>query len=326
MAAANSLIANVQGLFRDYMMDPDTGLWSLTAAPIMEQDAETGEYNFLSSLKFGSARDPVRDGAFDEQLRRGNVAYGRATVSIVRKIGQYIILPDRWAKALTSTNGGLDVQKDALDTIFNDLLTGHVVDTETAIATLSATAAGSGTLAAGTQNTDLITFFNTVNTEIELATGKRGTHAFLSTPSINALMLNDQVQTGTAISGYASSNTTVRRTGSVDRARVFSFFSDVLGLELVEKRWIRETSTAGTNEYLGALTGHVATMAGSNAMEGPIRTAVQVIGREDQGGLIQVYSNPTILPDAPGTAIGADGMWGVVVTQSARGRKFTVSN
>ena len=86
--------------------------------------------------------------------------------------------------------------------------------------------------------------------DIVLASGHEPNRVWMSRKAANKFLLLDEVQNGTAITGFTTSGSSVRRTGSANLEQLRNWFDSQFGLELiVESRTY--TNTSGTSAYLG---------------------------------------------------------------------------
>lgn len=317
MTVLNTLRENLAGVFSDFWQMDQERPWSLEWAPILNQDAETGEYQICSTPAFADANDYAPQGAANAPFREIELRWTLDTIVTKRYVGKGFRLSDRQIRML-QTNPSLDPLKTAFRHLTADINLAHVNATVTAIGNLTATSAGSGTLACATRGTQIINFFELAKEEIYTDTGQEPNAVVLSKQAIRLIAAMDELQSTTSIAGV--SDATARRTGTYDRRRVFDWFEGELGLRVIESKMISRSGT--TNSLVSQTVGAIGYVAGGEE-DAVMKTCSQTLERG--ADFIRLQTDEVGYPYPTGVGVGADAQYLVKTVSTKRGRKFTTS-
>jgi hypothetical protein len=320
--AATGLRTTVQGLFAAYQNA--TGPRSLEILPPVDLDSLEGQYVTADS-GFPDVRDPVGKSSSGADFKPVSSNYATSSFEVFIRDGLYALIPDRVIANIEGPSG-VSLTERELKKILDRFGSAHLADTLTALETLSATAAGSGTLALNVQ-ADLVLFFNTIINEIHLATGSVDNLAFYANRrAMQLLTQQDQVQNTTAISGYPTASSTVRRTGFATMQRVEEFFATAFDapIRLVKEDFVAVNSSGNNALQMGAV-GYVVQVA-PGATDAVGKTFFQQVqGSDLQEGLFAAYMQRSQLPQRPGEIVAVDAAWNTKILASSRGRKMAIT-
>lgn len=319
---SQALTKAIPGLWRKKSNDMSQLPAGLGMAPINIMRSN-GEYQILTSdLRFDE-RDPEQNKAAGdaESYAAGDIQYSSVAVSTQRYISKMYIIPERVALALESDNEVMDLARDAMDAVSNQLLDGwNKKFTDAAIAGLTA---GSGALDLSSPSaTDLVDYFNTEVENIQLTSGKRPNRLLISSQVAHALRNMDTVQGATALGGAdGGGGSTFRRTGYAGFAAVQEFFRAMYGLEVLvdDRTYIDSSGTARYAFYDDGTSTNYAFLGFADPRSGAITTFSQ------KRDIIDYDVQDLVLPNPRGVGVVGDARYKVEVTDPNAGRLLTVT-
>jgi len=305
---AQSLSKAIPGLFRERANDPSRRPVALDVAPMVTQNG-LGEYQIITTDLRLDERDATQGAELGDSadFSAAAVSYNTVSVATKRYAAQSFHIPERVIQALQGNNAQLDLARNAMNFVADQLYGRFTRELLTAAAA-SLTPTTAGTLDLSSPGaTDLVDYFNTVVEEIMLGSTVRPDYIFIGPRVRHALRNMDTVQGGPALASGPLVSVS-RRTGYVGFGAVDSFFADYGMRVLTEDSSFINSS--GANKFLlddKIIVGR-AQAGGRSAMH----TFVQRDG--ENGDLLKFYVGDAALPSAPGIIVAGDMRMKVEVT------------
>lgn len=316
---SQSLFSTIRGLHKDY--GNTEAPKCLEFMPAVDQDSLAAQYLVADQDIFPDARDPVSDAAPAAQFKLLSSTYSRESIAVAIKQGFAEVIPERVTQGVDSL-AGVDLVNRSLRKVLHKQWDQVLADVLTAADTLSATTAGSGTLALNAQ-ADLQKFFNTAIEDIHVATGDSANLVlYIPQPVALALLNQDQIYRGPGIA--VGANTVQRRLDAAPMSAIDEFFATKLSVpvRVIVERFIRR-STANALGYRFSTGLYLAAADGPEVDAWGKFIYQSVSGATSQDGPVAVYTadvGPQQLME-PGTLVAGAGAWKAQVTSSAKGVK-----
>jgi hypothetical protein len=319
--STDNLLVAIEGLWRDRTNDPNQMPGGLSIAPINPM-LGSGNFQILTSDKRLDVRDTAAGSVYGDYADyvSDNLGYSTVAVQTERHASKGFVIPEAVAASLEDQNAALDLAKDAMEACSNQILDFYSGEVQAAA---TAGLAAFGTIVDLTlATTDITNLFLDAIEGIHLASSKRPNKLLVNGTTFRRLMQSDQVFGQPAIGG--DNGGTFRRLGAMTPDAVSTYFSTVLGLELiVEDRTIIDAT--GTPSYLYAdPTGVGFTDVGVLAYADPRSGALTTFARD--AGLARFRTHELTFPQVPGIAVAADAYYKVEVTDPAAGALIQFNN
>jgi hypothetical protein len=313
--STDNLLVAIEGLWADRTNDPSkmpAGLRIAEVNPMLG----SGNFQILTSDKRLDLRDSAqgtRTGDYSDYVS-DNLGYDTVSVQTSRHSSKGFVIPEAVAASLEDQNAVLDLAKDAMEACSNQILDFFSSEFATAAAGLPA----GGGIAISLPATDITNAFLDEIENIHLASGKRPNRLLVNGEAFRFLRQNDQVFGQPAIGG--DNGGTFRRLGAMPADATHTYFSTVLGLELVvaDRTLIDPTGAPSYPFQTGAGTSN-----GVLAYCDPRGGAMTTFAR--RGDLAEFRTHELAYPQVPGVAVTADAYYTVEVTDAAAGRLIAFS-
>lgn len=311
MATSNNALGRaIPGLQKDYR---NQILWEgLKIAPVVKGGAN-GYIQVRKSDARPDARDPSPVVAYNTQHRMQLMEYARLAYSLNLYDCAGVSFSQREIDALEGENPDLDLVNDA---VFHIMDNGYAAWLS-AFSTAAATLTSAGTLNLSVPNGDVKEFFLEAIDDVFASTGARPTHVYVGAQAASKLMLQDDLQNGTAIAGDTGTN--ARRTGGIAMPAVYEYFRNHLGLELVVEGH-SQILTSGVPGFSLTTTGFLGYAKPNTAM-----STIKTIVANPSDEVVRIAIRENSFPYSVGVGVTGDAEFQVLVTSADTGRKFGVT-
>jgi hypothetical protein len=326
------LFEAIEGIFDNFMNDAPPSAAEI--APMRDQNSLAVQYMAADSDAIPESQDPVQNVAVTAAFVDSVRTFSRNTETVNVKTPFRAYIPQRVVQGIESNDAaalidGVDIVTAELERLQEKYWSAHLADTLTALATLPATSAGSGTLVLTATNAPLVQTLNAMIEEVRIATGNaRDLVLYTGMPVLQRLLNQNEVfdQGGIALGSAGSADTNVRRLGAVEIGAVQQLLNTKLlrPVRLVVDDFVFKT--AGVNAAQFA-TGMYLVQASAIPAKSALTTLTQTIdGTRGAGPFSVSMSEVGVangLPD--GTVVGVQAAWKVKKWADERGRRIATT-
>jgi len=239
MNLSGVLLEMIEGLYRDKA--DRTRPAAFDCAPLY--GARGGAAQFLvrsTDNRFDRRKDYGKASSASSEFLKSNTEFNRVDVQLESHKAGYEVIPQ---SVLNATALSADIVEPVVSGQI-DQIYGGFIDEFLNVAGNDLPNAGSS-FNISTPSAAIVDTINEYIRTIKLASNKRPNVIWMSEEAMHAFMLCDEIQSGTAISGYTTTGSSVRRTGSATPAQVEEFFRSRFNLRLlVEDRTILDATGA----------------------------------------------------------------------------------
>jgi hypothetical protein len=305
----------VEGLYRDRA--DGTLPAGFGIAPGYGVDSARAEFLvYTSDNRFDDRKDGGKAASFTAQHQKSNYSLAPVNVLMNAHPSSYEVIPESYLASLPSAKGIVDsIITSKMDEIYG----GYTLELQDAIS-------GSGLITGSalnlsTQSADVVDAINDTIRQIRLASNKAPNTIYMSQVTFHEMMKQDQVQSGSAISGFTTSGSSVRRLGSVTPDAVYAFFKTRFGLDLiVDDRVILNSS--GAAAYAA---GNNILVCHSNPGSAASCFKTFYLQTFSPADLISFDVQETRLPDPRGQAIAANAVYQVKCVDPSLGATMAIT-
>ncbi len=263
MNLSGVLLAMIEGLYRD--KSNTTLPAAFGVSPLYGTDSSAGQFLAMKTdNRFDSRKDFGKKSSASSEFLRSNMETERIEVQLESHKAGYMVLPQ---SVISATSLSTDIVEHAVNAQIDQIYGGYIAEFLEVAGNDLPSAGGSFNISV--PSASVVQTILGYNRAIWLASNKKPNTIWMSQQAFDAFMLCDEIQNGVAISGYTTTGSSVRRTGSAVPAQVDEFFRTRFGLTLfVEDRTILDST--GSSAYAAGdkmIIAHTASGAGDGALK-----------------------------------------------------------
>jgi hypothetical protein len=295
------LSAMIEGLYRDKAnstLPAGLGLAPAYGSPSMRAEFLV----MLTDNRFDDRKDYGKAGSLSQDFQRANTELAPIPVQLNDHKSGFRVIPE---DLLASLQDNASVVTAIMDAAADEIYGGFTRELAAVIAAGGLVTGSALNLSTG--SADLVDAINDTIRSLQLAGGHSPNTIYMGRATFDAIMNQDQVQQGSAISGYTSAGSAVRRLGSTTPDFVYSFFKSRFGLDLVVDDRVY-VNTSGAAAYAA---GNNIVLAHSAPGASP--SAFKTFHLNTYGGanLLKYINQPAMFPMTPGQAVAAQSVYKV---------------
>ena len=309
------LSAMIEGLYRDRasaVLPAGFGIAPAYGAP----SARAEFLVFTSDNRFDDRKDAGKATSLTSQFQKADYTLSPVDVQMQDHKSSYTVIP---AGFLASIADNASLVTSVMDAKIDEIYGGYTSELQAEIAGAGLVSGQALNLTTGSE--DVIDKINETIRDLQLASNKSPNTIYMGQATFHAMMNQDQVQEGSAISGFVSAGSAVRRLGSVTPEAVFNFFRSRFGLTLVvDDRTILDST--GAPAYAAGDDIVICHANGGSAASCFKTFHLQTYTPAD---LVRFLNQDSRLPDPEGQAVAANAVYKIKVVDSQLGALCTVT-
>jgi hypothetical protein len=309
MNQSQVLSAMIEGLYRDRasaVLPAGFGI-----APAYAAASARAEFLvFTSDNRFDNRKDAGKATSLTSQFQKADYTLSPVDVQMQDHKSSYTVIP---AGFLASIEDNASLVTSVMDAKIDEIYGGYTTELQAEIA---GAGLGSGLLLnLSTGSADVVDVINETIRELQLSSNKAPNTIYMGQATFHAMMNQDQVQEGSAISGFTTASSTVRRLGSVTPEAVFNFFRSRFGLNLVvDDRTVLDVN--GNPAYAAGDNIVICHANGGSAASCFKTFHLQTYTPAD---LVRFLNQDSRLPDPEGQAVAANAVYKIKAVDPALG-------
>ena len=315
MNQSQVLSAMIEGLYRDRasaVLPAGFGI-----APAYAAASARAEFLvFTSDNRFDDRKDAGKATSLTSQFQKADYTLSPVDVQMQDHKSSYTVIP---AGFLASIADNASLVTSVMDAKIDEIYGGYTTELQAEIAGAGLVTGVALNLSTGSE--DVIDKINETIRDLQLASNKSPNTIYMGQATFHAMMNQDQVQEGSAISGFVSAGSAVRRLGSVTPEAVFNFFRSRFGLTLVvDDRTILDST--GAPAYAAGDDIVICHANGGSAASCFKTFHLQTYTPAD---LVRFLNQDSRLPDPEGQAVAANAVYKIKVVDSQLGALCSVT-
>lgn len=239
MNLTGSLLAMIEGLYRDKVSAVTPAAFD--CAPLYGANSAAAQFLVRSTdNRFDVRKDFGKASSASSEFLKSNTELARIDVQLESHKAGYEVIPQ---SVLTGTGLSVDIVQPIVNGQIDQIYGAYIAEFLEVSGNDLPNAGSSFNISVA--SAPVVATINSYIRAIHLASNKRPNTIWMSQDAMWAFQGLDEIQNGTAISGYTTTGSSVRRTGSATPAQVEEFFRSRFGLQLlVEDRTILDATGA----------------------------------------------------------------------------------
>lgn len=309
MNLSGVLSAMIEGLYRDRVSASLPAALSV-AAPYSTPSARAEFLVRTSDNRFDARKAFGKASAANADFLRGESTFSPIAVQMNSHKAGYEVIPQ---SVITSTAMTTDIVQPVVDGQIDQIYGAYVAEFLEVAGNELPNAGSSWNISV--PSASVVAQINSYIKTIKLASNYRPNTCWISEDAMFALQNLDEIQSGTAISGYTTTGSSVRRTGSIAPEQVVEFFKSRFKLDLfVEDRTILDAT--GASAYAAGDK-----MVIAHSAPGSANSALKTFHVGTYGGdnLVNFLVDQSAAPLAVGQVVRAEAVYAVKAVDPSAG-------